>query len=151
MANASLKALLTGLIFFAGCATPPGTHFWYADTTITARRVAEVLRQNPLAAGQNIRVVTLGSSVAVSHHIVQIRHGEELHIHRNHDLTVYVVKGHGTMRVGGEVFTLRQGDALVIPRGVPHAFTNSGRLPALAFVSFSPGFDGKDSTATLGR
>lgn len=145
MTNASLKALVASVVVLAGCASPPGTHFWYANDTLTSQRIAEVVRANPPGPGQNIRVVTLGSSPTISQHIVQIRHGEELHVHREHDLTVYMLSGAGMMRIGEDVFPLRQDDSLLIPRGVPHAFTNGSRQPAVALVSFCPAFDGRDT------
>jgi len=37
------------------------------------------------------------------------------------------------------------GDIVHIPRGAPHYFVNTAAEPTVAFVIFSPPFDGKDN------
>lgn len=144
MTNASLKTLIPALLL-ASCATGGRMHYWYADDKLSGRDVDQVLRVHPLPANQNISITNIGSVNDVSHHIVQIRGAESLHTHQNHDLTVFVYRGHGTMRIGNESFPIRSGDVLFVPRGIVHAFRNEDSSPAVAIVVFTPGFDGKDN------
>lgn len=154
MANASLKASSTrpaiwfgslALLLVGGCVAQPTSHVWFSDGQIRRQRIDDVLLQNPLAPDANIRVANLGPSDSVSHHLVQIRFAEPLHIHESHDLTVCVYRGHGTLRLGPDKILLNTGDIAFIPRGVPHAFRNESSTPAVAVVMFTPAFDGKDT------
>ncbi len=147
MANASLKAgwaCLTGLLL-AACASTRPTHHWWSTTGLASQDIERVIRDHPLASDQNIRVVNLGVTDAVSHHVVQVRVAESFHVHAHHDLTVQVYRGHGQMRIGDREFPVQGGDVLFVPRGVPHAFRNGTAQPAVALVIFNPAFDGKDT------
>src|SRR5438094_654099 len=139
MANASLKASITrpavwfgalALLFICGCAAQPTTHVWFSDGQIRRQRIEDVLWEKPLAPDANIQVTNLGSSGSVSHHLVQIRFAEPLHIHKDHDLTVCVYRGHGTLRLGPDKILLNVGDVVFIPRGVRHAFRNESSTVA---------------------
>lgn len=160
VANASLKAFITrpaiwvssfALLFFSGCATEPTSHVWFSDGQIRRQQIDNVLLQNPLAPGANIQVTNLGHSDSVSHHLVQIRSAEPLHIHENHDLTVCAYRGHGTLQLGTDRIPLNTGDIAFIPRGIPHAFRNESPIPAVAVVIFTPAFDGKDTVPIRGK
>lgn len=98
----------------------------------------------PLEPDQDFRVEELGRSEQTSHHVGAIRTGEALHRHDRHDQLVVLVRGRGTMRVGEEVRPVEQGSILFLPRGVPHAFTNGGVEPAIAYLMYAPPYDGKD-------
>lgn len=151
MTNASLKAsfFLVALAAAAiGCASRSPRYYWPgAGVTASGRDLDTIIAANPLGSEANMRVVNLGRTAETSHHLVQVRHGEPLHIHRDHDLTVIVARGHGTMRLGGRSFAVTAGDAVFVPRAVPHAFLNGSRQPAAALVIFTPPFDGKDTIA----
>ena len=105
---------------------------------------ADLPARVPLADGQDFRVVELGRSESTSHHVAAIRTGEPLHRHDHHDLLVVLVRGHGTQRVGDETRPVGEGSVIFVPRGVTHAFTNSGPEPAIAYVVYTPPFDGTD-------
>jgi mannose-6-phosphate isomerase-like protein (cupin superfamily) len=138
-------SLIIGLGFGVSCATNTRSHFWRSQDRLTTTRIEDALARHPIAPDENINVITLGATDTVSHHVVQIRHSEELHIHERHDLSAIVYRGAGTMRAGDSVFPVSAGDVLFIPRGVPHAFRNDGVAPAVAIVVFSPSFDGEDT------
>jgi mannose-6-phosphate isomerase-like protein (cupin superfamily) len=141
---ASFKHLcLLAAVALCSCATTP--QHWFCSDPISGHRIDELLRRHRLPPNQNIRVTDLGRSDSISHHLVQIRVGEIMHIHRHHDLTVLLYRGHGVITVGTNTFPVRAKDVVFIPRGAPHAFTNRGRQPAVAIVVFSPAFDGKDT------
>jgi mannose-6-phosphate isomerase-like protein (cupin superfamily) len=66
-----------------------------------------------------------------------VRGGPPLHIHRDQDEWFYVRSGEFLFRVGDEGFQLKAGDALLGPRGVPHAFAALTARSAL-IVTFQP-------------
>ena len=137
------RTLLLCLILLSGCTTaaritlPQGAG-------VRATPVDTLLAEHPMASKQNILAVPLGQTDALSYHLVQIRMGETPHVHAAHDLTVILVRGTGTLYVARQVVDMRTGDAAVIPRGTPHHFVNTGGVPAAAFVTFAPPYDGKD-------
>lgn len=102
------------------------------------------LKEHPLKADQGTGIEELSRGETASAAIVQIRKQEPLHVHENHDLTVIVLKGYGTLTVGDRKLELRPGSIVTIPRGVPHAFLNKSPEPAVAYAMFNPAFDGKD-------
>lgn len=104
----------------------------------------ELALRVPLAPDQDFRVALLGRSEHTSHHVGAIRSAEPPHRHDRHDLLVLLVRGHGTQRVGDETRPVGEGSVLFVPRGVVHAFSNTGPEPAIAYLVYSPPFDGAD-------
>jgi mannose-6-phosphate isomerase-like protein (cupin superfamily) len=90
-------------------------------------------------------MTTVGQGQGVSHHIVQIRDRESPHMHRAHDGTVVMISGRGFLMMGDKRIDLSAGDIVYIPRGAAHFYVNTGIEPTIAFVVFSPPFDGKDN------
>ena len=80
-------------VFFA-CAPAPQISLQYG-TELKQAEIKKVLAENPLGASENIKITTLGQGQGVSHHVVQIRDRENPHLHKLHDGTVVMVKGHG--------------------------------------------------------
>jgi mannose-6-phosphate isomerase-like protein (cupin superfamily) len=102
------------------------------------------LAEGELAPGESVRVTELGRDAGTSHHLVRIRDREELHRHERHDLLVVMLRGHGTMRLGGGERPVGPGSILYVPRGAPHAFRNQAAEPAVAYLVYAPPFDGQD-------
>ena len=50
--------------------------------------------------------------------------GPPLHIHKHQDEVFFVASGEFLIQVDKEVHTVRTGDTVFIPRGVPHTFAN---------------------------
>jgi mannose-6-phosphate isomerase-like protein (cupin superfamily) len=140
-----LNALLSVLFIHAVACTPyPRFYLQYGDQ-LTESDLKKVLADNPLPTTENIRVTTLGQSRGVSHHVVQIRDREVPHIHKEHDLTVVVLKGKGYLMLGTKRVELAKGDVLFISRGTAHYFVNTFDQPSVALAAFTPPFDGKDT------
>ena len=97
-----------------------------------------------LGPGENQRVVEIGRDAHTSHHVVSIRDRETPHRHDRHDLTVVILEGWGTMKIGDEERRVGQGSIVYVPRGTVHAFRNLSDAPAVAYAVYSPAFDGKD-------
>jgi mannose-6-phosphate isomerase-like protein (cupin superfamily) len=147
MATRSKKfsaCVLAGLVLVSfACAPAPRISLQYG-TELKQAEIEKVLAENPLGANENIKITTLGQGQSASHHIVQIRDRETPHVHRIHDGTVMVVKGRGYLMMENRRIDLSAGDIVYIPRGAVHYFVNTAAEPAVAFVVFSPPFDGKD-------
>ncbi len=62
------------------CAPYPSLYLKYGDQ-LTESHINQILAENPLPPGRNIKVVTLGKGEGTSHHVVQIRN------HHRYDLT----------------------------------------------------------------
>lgn len=105
----------------------------------------KALKENPLAAGEGMKVTVLGANDKSSCALVQIREKERLHTHNAHDLKVWLWKGEGVLVVDGKSQDMKQGDQAEIPKGRPHSFTNASGETAVAVVWFTPAFDGKDT------
>jgi mannose-6-phosphate isomerase-like protein (cupin superfamily) len=132
------------LSIFLGCAPAPGVFLQYG-TQFKQDEFEKVLAENPLACGENIKITTLGQGQSVSDHVVQIRDREKPHLHKDHDGTVMMIKGHGYLMMENRRIDLSVGDIVYIPRGAVHYFVNTATEPTVAFVVFSPPFDGKDT------
>jgi quercetin dioxygenase-like cupin family protein len=103
------------------------------------------LAVHPLARGQSIRADELGRTPTASYHVVQVRGSETPHRHVAHDLTVFVLRGRGTLTREAGRGGMRAGDSAVIPRGEPHWFASTGRDGAVALVVFAPPLDMPDT------
>lgn len=134
---------LLSLILLA-CAPSPRLYLQYGSEFVQSD-LNRILAENPLPATENYKVVTLGKGPEISHHVVQIRDREIPHIHKNHDLTVVMLRGQGYLMLEKRRIDLAVGDVLFVPRSVPHYFVNTYTQPSVALAIFSPPFDGKDT------
>jgi mannose-6-phosphate isomerase-like protein (cupin superfamily) len=118
------------------------------DVTFGGGRItlplSELAARVPLAQDQDFRLEELGRSAHTSQHVGAIRKAERPHRHDLHDQLVLLVRGQGTMRVGDETRPIAAGSLMFVPKGAVHAFTNTGPEPAIAYVVYTPPFDGKD-------
>jgi quercetin dioxygenase-like cupin family protein len=136
------RGSLIGLVLVVGCLQRPAPHLAIG----ALRHGLEVfVDAHPLASQQDIRVDLLERTAGASLHLVQLRGAERPHRHLHHDLVVQVVRGQGTLTVGGEAAVLRAGDAVVIARGTPHWFVAESGATAVAVVTFAPPLDEPDS------
>jgi len=130
-------------VFFA-CSPASQISLQYG-TELKQAEVNKVLAENPLGASENIKITTLGQGQGVSHHLVQVRDREKPHVHKIHDGTVVMVKGGGYLMMENRRIDMSAGDIVYIPRNAVHYFVNTASEPTVAFVVFSPPFDGKDT------
>ncbi|MGH7819166.1 MAG: cupin domain-containing protein [Candidatus Binatia bacterium] len=99
------------------------------------------------AGAGEVEVVKLGNTAWVSHHVAVVRTEERPHYHRFHDLTVSMLQGEGVLNVDQRQIEMKEGDVAHVNRGTLHFFRNTGKEPAVAFVVFSPPFDGRDTVS----
>lgn len=64
--------------------------------------------------------------------------GPPLHIHRREDESFRVLEGTLTIQVGGDTITASAGDFAYLPRGIAHAFRNTGEATAKVLVLITP-------------
>ena len=150
MHTTSRRAALAGLGVAALLAVAAGVHAHDGPAPAIDALLGGSRVSIPLADGQDFRAEELGRSESTSHHVAAIRSAEPLHRHDQHDLLVVLVRGHGTQRIGDETGPVGEGSVIFVPRGVPHAFTNAGPEPAVAYVVYAPPFDGKDRVQVAG-
>ena len=108
------------------------------------------LATHPLAEGQPLRADEVARAPGVSWHLVQVRGAESPHRHRQHDLTVLMLRGEGVLTLDGHVTPMHAGDAALIPRDRPHWFARRGSAPAVSLVALSPPLDAPDLVPEAG-
>src|SRR6266702_1181487 len=64
--------------------------------------------------------------------------GPPVHLHLHQDEWFYVMEGEVLFQVAGERKTLRAGESMLGPRGIPHGFVGVGEKPAHMVIAFSP-------------
>jgi quercetin dioxygenase-like cupin family protein len=105
----------------------------------------KILADNPLPAGENIKVVNLGRSRSASQHVVQIRDRKAPHLHKLHDATVTMMRDQGYLILGQRRIDLKTGDVIHICRGVSHYYVNTASNLTVALAVYAPPYDGKDT------
>ena len=137
--------LAVPLFLVAGCVTMQTARQRISPTLPEAENISSWPEKYPLAPQQEFGIVELSRTEHSSVHLIQIRHREPLHVHEQHDLIAILLKGHGTLRLGSQTFSVQKGSVVAIPHGVPHAFVNESLEPAAAFAVSSPPLDGPDT------
>ncbi len=112
--------------------------------TYGSKQLEQLLEQNKPAKDENIKVVPLSRNARSSNVLVQVRDREPLHRHIDSDITVFLLRGAGDMRIGQETRPVKAGDVIHIERGAIHAYVNRGPEPAAALVVYSPAPGPKD-------
>ncbi len=106
------------------------------------RNLNGLLQQNRIADGENIKAVRVMRNERIEQLLVQVRDREPLHYHADSDLTVFMLRGQGVIRVGApggiKDTAIRAGDVVHVPRGVVHAYINDGPEIGVAFVVMAP-------------
>lgn len=80
---------------------------------------------------------TLVQNDKVSMTIFSFDKGEEISTHNSEgDAMVTVLEGIGRFTVGNEVFSLKEGETLIMPKDIPHAVYGEERFKMQLTVSF---------------
>lgn len=132
------------ILSLLGCACPKGKIYSITDAGLYSKTWREIVEENPIGKDENIKVTPLFKNENASHFIIQIRDREKPHIHETHDLTVIVKRGNGILHLGKDKLPMGMGNIAFIPKGVLHYFVNTGSEPAIAYVIFTPFYDGTD-------
>jgi quercetin dioxygenase-like cupin family protein len=62
-----------------------------------------------------------------------------LHVHEREDELVYVLDGTIEVTLGDQTMTATAGAVALLPRGIPHGFTNVGQTPSRVLDTILPG------------
>lgn len=100
----------------------------------------KVIEMESLVDYQDGRVVsrTLAQGKALSITLFAFDKGEEISSHSSGgDAMVYVLDGETEITIGEEKFTVKKGETIVMPAGVPHALLATERFKMFLVVVFS--------------
>ena len=64
--------------------------------------------------------------------------GEKAEAHEGSEQVLLLLEGELEAEIAGNRQRIRKGDVVLIPAGVPHRFTNSGKARAVTFNTYSP-------------
>ena len=78
-----------------------------------------------------------GAEMTVGLAVFDAGKGNVEHTHPDCEEVVYVLEGEVEHTLGDQRTTLRAGDLIVVPRGVPHRLLNRGSAPVRAYIVFS--------------
>lgn len=142
------SSLASGLLFCAITLVVTAAEWLGPDEKISgqynATDLERLLAEHKPGDGENIKVVELSRNARSSNVLVQVRNREPLHRHIDSDITVFLLRGEGDMRLGKQSFAMKAGDVIHIERGAIHAYINRGPEPAAALVVYSPAPGPKD-------
>jgi len=112
----------------------------------TIVQIDEILRDNPVLAGEKSRAVKLVDDDAISIIVSCMLEGAELkhHYHKKHAETEYFVRGAGELLVGDRWVEVKAGSLHFNPANAVHAIRNTGTEPLVALVLFTPGMKDTD-------
>ncbi|HMG87876.1 MAG TPA: cupin domain-containing protein [Terracidiphilus sp.] len=74
----------------------------------------------------------------VIEHMNLVNGGPPLHKHPNQEEYFYVISGEVRLAVGDRRLTLRAGESILGPRGIPHTFAAVEGKPGHMLIAFSP-------------
>lgn len=137
---AVILTIVSGCGFIDEIKQPTSFPKYYPNTY---QNVDKLIKGDPLAEGENLRVTDVAETKTSIIRLVHIRKDAEIgvHTHENHDEIVYQVKGSGIAVLGGNQHPTKPGTVLLVPRGTPHSFVN-GVEDSIALSFFSPPLEG---------
>lgn len=80
---------------------------------------------------------TAGAMFVMEQHN-QKKGGPNRHLHHTENELFYVLEGEYLVEIGDQQFRLKQGDCVLGPKGVPHAWAFVGESTGKLLLSFSP-------------
>ena len=81
---------------------------------------------------------TLTQNKAISITLFAFDENEEISTHvTNGDAMVYVLDGKTDITIGDEVFSVKKGETIVMPAGIPHALYATERFKMLLIIVFN--------------
>lgn len=86
----------------------------------------------------NLLSAQTGNSVVVFEEVMSAGCGTPLHLHHTSNEVMYVLSGEFTFKIGERVTSGGAGTCAFMPRGIPHAWKNSGAETGRALFMFTP-------------
>ena len=84
-----------------------------------------------------------GQSVMAFEEVTPAGTETPLHLHHDSDEVMYVLSGQYSFKIGDHVSSGGPGTCVFMPRGIPHAWKNTGDETGRAFFIYTPGEAGK--------
>ncbi len=103
-----------------------------------ARDLEKILAADPLGEHEDFKVTPLFENARSKHVLVQVRDREPAHVHTDSDITVWLLRGRGTMHIAGKEHAVKTGDVIHVPRDAVHYYVNQGPETGAALVVYSP-------------
>ncbi len=125
--------------------TPGLTGEAFAQGKVVTANLDEILKSNPLAAGQPAKATTVTRVPGAELQVIQMNK-IKLHSHSQEDHIVFVVRGKGTVRLDQETRDVRPGDIFMLPKDVPHGFSKSEDENLILLVIGTPGWKPLEDT-----
>jgi len=109
-------------------------------------QVDEILKDNPVPAGEKSRAVKVVDDDAISVIVSCMLEGAELkhHYHKKHAETEVFIRGTGQLLVGDRWVEVKAGSLHFNPANAVHAIRNTGTEPLVVLVLFTPGMKETD-------
>jgi mannose-6-phosphate isomerase-like protein (cupin superfamily) len=104
----------------------------------TRKNLDQMMREYPLGANERIRMTPLSNGGLSATYLMQVRTAQPLHHHTDSDVTMFLARGEGTIRIGDRVAPVKTGDVIHIPRNTVHAYTNTGPGVSVLILVYSP-------------
>src|SRR3989442_11249731 len=95
------------------------------------------------AAALKLQSGQTGGSVMVLEEVMPAGTETPLHLHHNSDEVMYILSGEFTFKIGEQVTSGGAGTCAFMPRGIAHAWKNSGAEAGRALFVFTPVEAGK--------
>ncbi len=111
---------------------------------IQAQMSVELDKLVPEKEYDNIYVHKLDTDKNKSSVVIWIKKGVKAHKHEYHSETLYVLAGTGTMHVGDDSYSIKEGDYINVPENTVHSVLVTSEIPLKVISIQSPEFLGKD-------
>lgn len=86
-----------------------------------------------------IRSDQTGGAFSVVEFVSAPGEGVGVHIHQHEDELVYLLEGQIEVTLGDQTVSVPRGSCALLPRGIPHGYTNTGSEPSRLLAVLLPG------------
>ena len=110
-----------------------------------AQKFESLDEYHPIDEFENIHVQKMTEDSLQSCFMIWVKNGVREHYHAYHTENIVVLEGEAMMSLGDELFMIKKGDYVNIPKGTVHSVTQILSDEPLKVLSIqSPHFDGSD-------
>jgi quercetin dioxygenase-like cupin family protein len=132
---------ILGFILFLSVSLATLTPANETDTTWQIMtHIDEVLKENPLPAGEKSQLIKIAEDDTISVFVVRMMPGAKLgpHYHEEHDEIEYVIRGTAQLLVNDKWVDIKPGSIHFNPMRKVHAARNNGNKPLIVLIAFTP-------------
>jgi mannose-6-phosphate isomerase-like protein (cupin superfamily) len=123
--------------------------FFFSAFHSAAQNFQHLASLTPKQEYENVHVEKISGDSLQSSFVIWVKQGVKEHYHMAHSESVFVLEGEGMMSLGDDLFLIRPGDYVFIPKGTPHSVTQvMGNIPLKVLSIQAPIFDGTDRVFT---